>query len=70
MVLGQQAVLQAEQLYKDATALYNNKDFVGQQLCLPKPIKSMLEPTYALNAGLAFYEAKQFEQAIRYLIWS
>ena len=25
-----------------------------------------LEPTSALNAGLAFYEAKQLEQAIRY----
>ena len=67
LVLGQQAVLQAEQLYKDATALYNNKDFVGAATMFAQANQiDALEPTYALNAGLAFYEAKQLEQAIRY----
>lgn len=67
LVLGQQAVVQAEQLYKDATALYNAKDFQGAASKFTQANQiDALEPTYALNAGLAHYEAKQFDQALRF----
>lgn len=67
LVLGQQAVVQAEQLYKEATALYNGKDFIGAAIKFAQANQiDALEPTYALNAGLANYEAKQFDQALRF----
>lgn len=67
LTYGQQRMVEAEQLNVQATEAYNNKDFVTAarlfQQCFDK---DPMQHTYSLNAGLAFYEGKQFDQAIQY----
>jgi tetratricopeptide (TPR) repeat protein len=54
--------------YKEATELYGQKKFSEAAASFVKATDlDALDLTYALNAGLAFYEAKDFENAIRFL---
>ena len=65
---GQQNIAQAKVFYKEATELYGQKKFSEAAATFVKATDlDALDLTYALNAGLAFYEAKDFENAIRYL---
>jgi O-antigen ligase len=65
---GQQNIVQAKAFYKEATELYGQKKFSEAAAIFVKATDlDALDLTYALNAGLAFYEAKDFENAIRYL---
>ncbi len=67
LTYGQQRMVEAEQLNAQATEAYNKKDFSTAanlfQQCFDK---DPMQHTYSLNAGLAFYEGKQFDQAIQY----
>ena len=65
---GQQNVVQAKAFYNEATELYGQKQFNEAAATFVKALDlDSLDLTYALNAGLSFYEAKDFENAIRYL---
>ena len=65
---GQQNIVQAKVFYKEATELYGQKKFSEAAASFVKATDlDALDLTYALNAGLAFYEAKDFENAIRFL---
>jgi O-antigen ligase len=65
---GQQNIVQAKAFYKEATELYGQKKFSEAAAIFVKATDlDALDLTYSLNAGLAFYEAKDFENAIRYL---
>ena len=65
---GQQKVLQAKTFYNEASELYGQKQFDEAAATFVKALDlDSLDLTYALNAGLSFYEAKDFENAIRYL---
>ncbi|MDB9836288.1 O-antigen ligase family protein [Flavobacteriaceae bacterium] len=65
---GQQNIVQAKALYKEATEFYGQKKFEEAAASFVKALDlDSLDLTYALNAGLSFYEAKDFENAIRYL---
>jgi len=65
---GQQNIVQAKALYKEASELYGQKQFNEAAAIFVKALDlDSLDLTYALNAGLSFYEAKDFENAIRYL---
>ena len=67
LTYGQQRMLEAEQISIEATKAYNNKDFVTAGNLFEQSFdKDPLEHTYSLNAGLAFYEAKNYEKAIKY----
>ena len=65
---GQENIAQAKASYKKASELYGQKKFIEAAASFVKALDSdYLDLTYALNAGLAFYEAKDYENAIRYL---
>jgi tetratricopeptide (TPR) repeat protein len=65
---GQQNIVQAKALYKVATELYEQKKFDEAAINFVKALDlDSLYLTYALNAGLSFYESKNYENAIRYL---
>jgi O-antigen ligase/tetratricopeptide (TPR) repeat protein len=65
---GQQSIVQAKAFYKEASELYGQKQFNEAAATFVKALDlDSLDLTYALNAGLSFYEAKDFENAIRYL---
>jgi O-antigen ligase len=65
---GQQNIVQAKESYKEATDFYGQKQFSEAATTFVKALDlDSLDLTYALNAGLSFYEAKDFENAIRYL---
>ena len=67
LTYGQQRIVEAEQLYKQATELYNAKDYQqAASLFAQATDKDPLQHTYALNTGLSLYNALQFEQAIKY----
>ena len=65
---GQQNIAQAKVIYEEATKLYGQKKFTEAASGFVKALDlDSLDLTYALNAGLAFYEAKDYVNAIRYL---
>jgi len=65
---GQQNIIQAKALYELATDLYGQLKFDEAAVNFVKALDlDSLNLTYALNAGLSFYESKDFENAIRYL---
>ena len=67
LTYGQQRIVEAEQYYKQATELYANKNYAEAAYLFEQAVdKDPLRKTYALNAGLSFYENKQFDQAITY----
>jgi len=67
LTYGQQRVVQAQQIYKQGTELYNTKDFNGASDLFKQAFElDPLEYRYALNSGLALYENKQYHQAVGY----
>ena len=67
LTYGQQRLIEAEQVYQAATTTYNSKDYKkAAQLFKEAFEKDPLQHTYSLNTGLAFYEDKQFDEAIKY----
>ena len=65
---GQQNIIQAKAFYESATELYGQMKFDEAAVDFVKALDlDSLNLTYALNAGLSFYEAKDYENAIRYL---
>ena len=68
LTYGQQRMIEAEEINKQATSAYNNKEYLrAAELFSQAFDKDPLQCTFSLNAGLAYYEARQFDNAIRYL---
>ena len=66
LTYGQQRMVEAENINQQATALYNNKEFEAAATLFQQAFdKDPLQHNYSLNAGLGFYEAKQYEKAIQ-----
>ena len=66
LTYGQQRMVEAENLNQQATTLYNNKEFGAAAALFQQAFdKDPLQHTYSLNAGLGYYEAKQYEKAIQ-----
>ena len=67
LTYGQQRIIEGEQLYKQATELYEGKKFSAAAELFAKSVdKDPLLKTYSLNTGLAYYESKNFDMAIKY----
>ena len=67
LTYGQKRISEGEQLYQQATKLYEEKEFLQAANFFAKAVdKDPILKTYALNTGLAFYEGKNFDAAIRY----
>ena len=67
LTYGQQRMVEAESLNQQASNLYNNKEFEAAAILFQQAFdKDPLQHTYSLNAGLGYYEGKQFDQAIQY----
>lgn len=67
LTYGQQRMVEAEQLNNQASTLYNEKNFSAAAALFQQAFdRDPLQHTYSLNAGLGFYEAKQFDNAIQY----
>ena len=67
LTYGQQRLIEAEELNKQATLAYNNKDFITAAKLFKSAFdKDPLQHTFSLNTGLAFYEAKEYNKAIDY----
>ena len=66
LTYGQQRMIEAENFNTKATASYNNKEYSKAGVLFQQAFeKDPLQHTYSLNAGLSFYEAKQYEKAIQ-----
>ena len=66
LTYGQQRMVEAESLNQQASTLYNNKEFEAAATLFQQAFdKDPLQHTYSLNAGLGYYEAKQYEKAIQ-----
>ena len=67
LTYGQQRIIEAEKLNKEATSAYNNKDFnIAAELFKSAHDKDPLQHTFSLNTGLAYYEANEYDRAIEY----
>lgn len=67
LTYGQQRIVEGEQFYKQATALYQEKNYAQSAILFGQALdKDPLRHTYALNAGLSYYESAQFDEALRY----
>ena len=67
LTYGQQRMVEAEQLNNTATGFYNDKEYLTAAENFSAAFeKDPLQCTYSLNAGLAYYEAKQYDIAIKY----
>ena len=68
LIYGQETISKGKVLYEEASKLYGQKKFDEAAAIFLKALDlDSLDLTYSLNAGLSFYEAKDFEKAIRYL---
>lgn len=66
LTYGQQRMVEAESLGQQASSLYNNKEFEAAASLFQQAFdKDPLQHTYSLNAGLGYYEAKQYDKAIQ-----
>jgi len=66
LTYGQQRMVEAENLSNQATAAYNNKEYgKAATLFFQAFDKDPLQHTYSLNAGLGYFEAKQYDKAIQ-----
>ena len=66
LAYGQQRMVEAESLNQQASTLYNNKEFEAAATLFQQAFdKDPLQHTYSLNAGLGYYEAKQYDKAIQ-----
>ena len=67
LTYGQQRLVEAEELNKKATDAYNSKDFTNASALFKAAFdKDPLQYSYSLNAGLSFYEGKNFEESVKY----
>ena len=67
LTYGQQRMVEAEQLSIEATTSYNNKEYFKAAQLFEKAFDlDPLETTYSLNAGLAYYESQNIDEAIKY----
>ena len=67
LTYGQQRMIEAEKIYQEASSKYNSKEYEQAALLFKQAFdKDPLQHTYSLNTGLAYYEGKQFEEAIKY----
>ena len=67
LTYGQQRMVEAEQINTEATALYNNKDFAGAASLFAQAFDlDPLQHTFSLNAGLGYYESKQYDKAVQF----
>ena len=59
-------MVEAENFNVQATEAYNNKDFATAAALFQQAFDlDPLQHTYSLNAGLGYYEAKQYDNAIQ-----
>ena len=66
LTYGQQRMVEAENLNQKASNLYNNKEFEAAATLFQQAFdKDPLQHTYSLNAGLGYYEAKQYDKALQ-----
>ena len=66
LTYGQQRMVEAENLNQQASNLYNNKEFEAAATLFQQAFdKDPLQHTYSLNAGLGYYEAKQYDKALQ-----
>ena len=66
LTYGQQRMVEAETLNGQASNLYSNKEFEAAAALFQQAFDlDPLQHTYSLNAGLGYYEAKQFDKAIQ-----
>lgn len=67
LTYGQQRMVEAEKIYQEASSKYNSKEYEQAALLFKEAFdKDPLQHTYSLNTGLAYYEGRQFENAIKY----
>ena len=67
LTYGQQRMVEAEKIYQEASSKYNSKEYEQAALLFKEAFdKDPLQHTYSLNTGLAYYEGRQFEEAIKY----
>ncbi len=68
LTYGQQRVLNAESLYNQGVPKYESADYLAASSFFTQAFdEDPLNYSYSLNAGLAFYESKDYEKAIKYL---
>ena len=66
LTYGQQRMVEAENLNNQATEAYNNKEYGNAATLFQQAFdKDPLQHIYSLNAGLGYYEAKQYDKAIQ-----
>ncbi|MGB1448855.1 MAG: O-antigen ligase family protein [Flavobacteriaceae bacterium] len=67
LTYGQKRMIEAENLNKRANEAYSSRDFItAAQLFKEASDNDPLQHTYSLNAGLASYEGKQYEEALTF----
>lgn len=67
LTYGQQRMVEAENLSNQATVAYNNKEYgKAATLFFQAFDKDPLQHTYSLNAGLGYFESKQYDKAIQF----
>ena len=68
LTYGQQRLVQAEQLSKEANAKFNEKNFAEAAAIFQQAFDlDPLQHNFSLNAGISHYSAGNFPEAIRYL---
>jgi len=67
LTYGQQRMVEAENLSNQATVAYNNKEYGKAAILFFQAFdKDPLQHTYSLNAGLGYFESKQYNKAIQF----
>lgn len=67
LTYGQQRMVEAVNLSNQATVAYNNKEYgKAATLFFQAFDKDPLQHTYSLNAGLGYFESKQYDKAIQF----
>ena len=68
LTYGQQRIVQAEQLSKQATTYYNDKNYAEAAAIFQQAFDlDPLQHNFSLNAGLSHFSAGNYSEAIRYL---
>lgn len=68
LTYGQQRMVQAEQLSQQATKFYNEQNYLESAKIFAQAFElDPLQHTYSLNAGISYYSAQNFDEAVRYL---
>ena len=68
LTYGQQRMVQAEQLSQQATNFYNEQNYPESAKIFARAFElDPLQHTYSLNAGISYYSAQNYDEAVRYL---